>query len=152
MPAVNAAAERFRAVPSRVESVLNGVDDDTLRRRPAVGEWSAIEVVGHLVDKMEFWSERVERIFRENQPYLRGYDQDAYVRDRQYHSAQLGVLMEELHKGCEHFATLVGKLPDAAFNRQGVHQEMGPITLEQCISLPLESVDEHLNQMRAAID
>jgi DinB superfamily len=153
MPAMNAAAEQLRSVPARVKSVLDadGVDDDRLRRRPAMGEWSAVEVVGHLVDKMQFWSERVERILHEEQPYLRGYDQDVYVRERQYQSAQLSIVLEHLREGCEHFATLLEALPQSALARQGVHQEMGPISLEQCISIPLASVEEHLNQMRAAI-
>ena len=148
---MNAAAARFRALPSHVESVLDGASDAALRARPAAGEWSAIEVAGHLVDKMQFWSERVERISREDRPFLPGYDQDVYVRDRAYQSADPNAVLRDLRAGCENFARLIEGLPESALAREGVHEETGPISLEQCILLPIESGEEHLNQMRAAL-
>ncbi len=38
----------------------------------------------------------------------------------------------------------------AALQREGVHEEIGPMTLRRCIELPLESAPEHLEQLRAA--
>ena len=145
------AAERLRALPARVHSILQGADDACLRARPAEGEWSAIEVAGHLVDKMQFWSERVERITREDEPLLPGYDQDAYVRQRRYQEASLHTVMDNLRTGCARFAALVDGLPETALTREGIHQEMGPISLAQCVSIPVDSADEHLVQMQAAL-
>jgi hypothetical protein len=144
-------AARFRALPTRVESVLSAANDRQLRARPAPGEWSAIEVAGHLVDKMQFWSERVERIAREDRPFLRSYDQDAYVRDRAYQSADKGTLVHDLQAGCEDFVKLIEGLPESALAREGVHEETGPISMAQCILLPIDSAEEHLNQMQAAL-
>ncbi len=61
-------AARLRAVPEDFRAALSGADDRALRHRPAPGEWSAVEVVGHIVDKMDAWRERVERIAGEERP------------------------------------------------------------------------------------
>ena len=42
------------------------------------------------------------------------------------------------------------RIPISALQREGVHEEVGPITLRRCIELPLESAPEHLEQLRAA--
>jgi hypothetical protein len=149
---LNAAPERLRALPGLVDSALDGADEATLRRRPAPTEWSAIEVAGHLVDKMEFWSTRVDRIFHEERPFLPAYDQDTYVRERGYQSADRPALLEELREACERFANLVEALPAHALPREGVHAEIGPITLERCIWEPITSAETHLGQIKAALD
>lgn len=143
-------ATQLREIPITFQHALRTADDQAIRYRPAVGEWSAIEVLGHMIDKMYHWSNRVERIFLEDRPTLPGYDQDAEVREHGYQHADPAVLFEHLQQQCERFAALVASLPSAALQREGIHEEYGPITLQQCIEAPLESVPEHLEQLRTA--
>jgi hypothetical protein len=141
----------LRAVPVDFGNSLAGVSDAAIRHRPAEGEWSAIEVTGHLVDKMRAWCTRVERVAAEEQPFLAGYDQDEYVRVADYQHGGLDQILSDLSSACERFAAVVDEREDADLERQGVHGERGPITLRECIELPLESVNEHLAQLRAAL-
>jgi hypothetical protein len=141
---------QMREVPTAFRSVLLLSDDHAIRHRPAASEWSAVEVVGHIIDKMHIWASRVERILVEERPALPGYDQDALVRDHDYVHADPEVLLEQLRQACEHFAILVERIPISALQREGVHEEFGPMTLRQCIEVPLESAPEHLEQLRAA--
>ena len=125
-------------------------DDEAIRHRPAESEWSAIEVVGHMIDKMHIWTSRVERILVEERPALPGYDQDMLVRDHDYLHADPEVIFEQLRQECERFALLVERVPTSALLREGVHEEFGPMTLRQCIEAPLESAQEHLEQLQVA--
>jgi uncharacterized damage-inducible protein DinB len=151
MPGEQAAlAERLRAVPADFRAAVTSLDDGALRRRPAAGEWSAVEVLGHIIDKMEAWATRVERIAAEDRPLLRSYDQDAYVRERGYQERPLQELLDSLTQASSHFADVVERLPAAALDREGVHEESGPITLRQCILAPLDSLPGHLAQLRSA--
>jgi hypothetical protein len=68
----------------------------TMRRRPEPGEWCALEVAGHLVDKLEIWRARAQAIASQERPYLDLYDEDALVQARSYRTAQLDDLPEEL--------------------------------------------------------
>jgi hypothetical protein len=143
-------ATQLREIPITYHQALRAADDQAIRHRPAVGEWSAIEVLGHMIDKMDFWSNRVERILQEERPDLPAYDQDAVVRDHGYQLADPVVLLEQLQQRCERFAALVAALPASALQREGVHSEFGPMTIRQCIQAVLDSVPEHLAQLRAA--
>jgi hypothetical protein len=142
-------AAQIREIPAVFRRALLS-DDHAIRHRPAAGEWSAIEVVGHMIDKMQIWISRVERLMVEERPALPAYDQDALVRDHDYLHADPEVLFEQLRQACEHFALLVERVPTSALQREGMHEEFGPITLRQCIEAPLESATEHLEQLRAA--
>ncbi len=70
-------AVQIREIPVVFRKVLLN-DGNAIRHRPAAGEWSAIEVVGHMIDKMQIWISRVERIMVEERPALPAYDQDAH--------------------------------------------------------------------------
>ena len=86
-------------------------DDDAIRHRPAAGEWSAVEVVGHMIDTMQIWTSRVERLMVEERPALPRYDQDALVRDNDYLHADPEVVCEHLRQECKCFAILVEHIP-----------------------------------------
>lgn len=143
-------ASQLRAIPTTFYEALDRENDRVMRHRPAPGEWSAIEVMGHMIDKFHHWSKRAERVLLEEQPLLPGYDQDAEVSKHDYQHADPAALYERLNQRCEHFAHLVETFPTSALQRQGQHGEMGTITLRQCIELPLASASEHMEQLRAA--
>ena len=140
----------LREIPNIFRHALQTTDDQAIHRRPAPGEWSAIEVLGHMIDKMFHWSNRVERILLEERPLLPDYDQDAEVREHDYQHVDPIILLERLQRQCEHFAALVASLPSTALQREGVHSARGPMTIQQCIEAPLGSVSEHLKQLLAA--
>jgi hypothetical protein len=144
-------AEQIAAVAPNVAAATSDADDETLRRRPEPGEWCALEVVGHLVDKMEIWQARVQAIASQERPSLDLYDQDALVQARSYRTAQLGDLLEELAAGCAAFAGTVRTLREEMAGRTGIHPEYGQLTLQQCVQIPLASVGPHLTQLRAAL-
>lgn len=143
-------AAQLRSIPDTFYTALRVDNEQAIRYRPAPGEWSALEVMGHMIDKMWHWSRRVERVLAEDRPTLAAYDQDAEVREHAYQNAAPAILRERLQQACEHFASLVAPLPASALQREGIHADYGSITLRQCIELPLASVPEHLEQLRAA--
>jgi hypothetical protein len=142
-------AAQIREIPAVFRMALSS-DEHAIRHRPAAGEWSAIEVVGHMIDKMGIWTRRVERLLAEERPALAAYDQDALVREHDYQHADPEEVFEQLRQACERFASLIEGIPVSALEREGVHEEFGPITPRQCIVYPLESSSEHLQQLRAA--
>jgi hypothetical protein len=144
-------AEQIASVPPQVAAATRDADDQALRRRPEPGAWCALEVVGHLIDKMAIWQARVEAIASHEQPHLDLYDQDALVEAQSYRTARLGDLLEQLTASCAAFAGTVRVLPEEAVRRTGFHPDYGQITLRQCIEIPLASVGPHLSQLRAAL-
>jgi hypothetical protein len=98
----------LRATPMVLRALVDGVDDDRLRRRPAPGEWAIIEVVSHLADTEERALTRVRRMLAEDSPFLEPFDQEALAEQRGYLDLDLqGELarLEELRR--QHVAELV---------------------------------------------
>lgn len=141
---------RLRAAPAEVHAAVLTLDERALRHRPTAGEWSAIEVLGHLIDKMQAWTTRVERLATQDQPFLPVYDQDASVREHGYQDYPLQTLLDTLTLACNRFADVVERLPATALDRLGTHEESGPMTLRQCILAPLDSLPGHMAQLRGA--
>ena len=50
-------AAQIREVPAVFRMALLS-DDHAIRHRPAADEWSAVEVVGHMIDTMQIWTSR----------------------------------------------------------------------------------------------
>jgi hypothetical protein len=63
-------------------ALVDGVDDDGLRRRPAPGEWAIIEVVAHLADTEGRALARGRRMLVEDSPFLEPFDQEALAEER----------------------------------------------------------------------
>ena len=103
-------AVQLREIPAVFRRALLSADH-AIRHRPATGAWSAIEVVGHMIDKMQIWFSRVERLMIEERPALPAYDQDALVRDHDYLLADPEVVCEHLRQECKRFAILVEHIP-----------------------------------------
>jgi hypothetical protein len=145
------AIATIRTLHPRVDVIIRGASDAALRHRPAPGEWSAIEVIGHLVDKLTIWTERVRRVADEERPELPGFDQDAHVASANYQEAKLRPLLGDLAMACDRFAATAQFLPASKLSRVGVHGELGELPLPQWVVIPAESTTEHLEQMRAAM-
>jgi hypothetical protein len=143
-------ASQLREIPVTFRKALLTEDDRAIRHRPAAGEWSAIEVLGHMIDKLSHGIRRVERVLHEDRPDIPGYDQDAEVRDHGYQHANPADLHKQLQQQSERFAALVATIPSSALQREGVHAENGPRTLRQFILAPIESAHTHLEQLQAA--
>ena len=123
---------------------------ERLRDRPGLGEWSSIEVVGHLVDKLNRWGGRAATVLREEGATLEPYDQDECVRQGEYQTADLDLVLGRLVQAAERFARMVEPLTEPELQRRARHTEYGTISLRQCVVLPLESVPDHLRQAEAA--
>jgi hypothetical protein len=71
-----------RAAPS-----LLAIGDAASRHRPAPGEWSAREIVGHLIDSASNNHQRFVRMRARDDLVVEGYQQDDWVAAQRYQDA-----------------------------------------------------------------
>ncbi len=145
-------AASIRQIPSPFDRAVRNAPDDLLRRRPSPEEWSAVEILGHMVDKMTIWRVRLATILWKDDPAILGYDQDELVRANNYQESKTLSLVKALAKACELFAAVVESTTPALLSRKGRHSELGPISGTQCIEIPLQAAQDHLAQLRRALD
>ena len=113
-----------------LRTLVSGVDDGRLRRRPAPGEWAIIEVLAHLADTEERALGRVRRMLAEDHPQLEPFDQEALAIQRHYLDLDVeGELARLEQLRGEHLALLDG-LDRSGWERTGQHGQHGLMSVE----------------------
>ena len=122
-----------------------------LRITPAPGEWSVLELLGHLVDAEIVLSGRYRWVLSHDRPPLLGYDQDRWVERLRHNDDPPDELLEV-------FSTLRTanlRLWDrsSADDRQRVamHAERGPESYELMFRMLAGHDRFHLDQMRQTL-
>jgi DinB superfamily len=124
---------------------------DRLRTAPAPGEWSVLQVAGHMLDGEVVSSARYRWILAQDEPPLVGYDQELWV--------------ERLHRGQDDPQELLGtfealrranlglwsRSTEAERARVGIHEERGPESYELTFRLTAGHDRNHLDQARRAL-
>lgn len=85
----------LRRQPKDLRSLLERVTDTQANARPAPGEWSVKEVIGHICDSERVFGYRALHIARGDTTPLALYDQDAYVLATDFNARSLRDLLDE---------------------------------------------------------
>jgi hypothetical protein len=141
--------ETLRLLPQRVSEEVRGLSEETLRFRPAEGEWSLKEVIGHLRDFAEIDHERLRRMITQESPFLPGYDQEALVRERNYQEANVQAVLDEMASFRGQTVQLLTELVDASWTRTARHLERGIFSIRQFVELLVQHEAGHLEHVRA---
>ncbi|MBI4498235.1 MAG: DinB family protein [Chloroflexi bacterium] len=129
--------------------VLAGLSEDDLRWRPDPLAWSAKEVACHMRDFAEIFSARLERMVAEEEPYVLDHDPDGLAQVRWYQGQQGGTLPAEFCRHRERTLVLLRALDSAGWQRVGVHQVAGRLTIEQMTAAMARHDLQHLEDLRA---
>ena len=104
--------------------IVRTVGADRLRS-VRFGEWTGVEVIGHIADSAEIFAERVRRCIEEDRPTLASFDQDALAKERR--NAERDPMELSRRVSAAH-AEIVRRLMDErARSRPGLHSEHGEL-------------------------
>jgi len=95
VPAAPAFFDLVAAQPGALRSLLSDVGESQAEARPAPGEWSIKEVLGHLNDTERIFAFRALWMARADAQPLPGFEQDDYVRATDFNRRSLSGLIEE---------------------------------------------------------
>lgn len=122
----------YRSTPTTLRVLLRHLPDEVVRSGGEGEEnWSIVEIVCHLRDAEERVLERVRRMRNEQRPLLPGYDQAELARERRYREHSLIAALDAFARlRAEQLALLEG-LGEPEWQRAGIHEEVGEITIQQ---------------------
>lgn len=137
----------LRAVPVVARALVQDQNDAALRRRPADGEWAAIEVISHMADTDEHALKRIRRMRDEDKPLLDAFDPEALAIERAYIAAPIEPALRKLEDTIQTLLAELGALDDVGWERIGQHEAHGRVTIANYFAhVAAEDVD-HLAQL-----
>lgn len=149
-PTLASQLDELARFPDLLKQQLAGLSDDLLRYRPAQGEWSIVEIIGHMTDVDAIWPARVRQMLATDNPQLSQAD-NALVTQRDYQNKQLGFLLMTLAERRAEFVELIKGLRPAQLERPGQHPTRGPITVAGAADALSKHDRAHHEQIRANI-
>ena len=135
--------ERYASGAEALHRAIRGLSDADLDAIPVPGTWSMRQVVVHLMESDLIGTDRLKRIAAMDRPLLIGYDESAFVRV--LHPARIDAAMSaEVFKLNRILtAAVLRSLPPEAFERWGVHNERGAVTLLDLLNGYSDHLEHH---------
>lgn len=135
----------------QVKNAISGLTKEELQFKPAPDKWSIHEIIIHLADAEIVGVHRMKRVLAEDNPTLTAYNQDAWADALQYS-------LEDAARSLELFGLLrqtmlpaLLRAEEADWQRCGIHEEAGPLTLAQLLERYVNHVRGHLAQMNRVL-
>lgn len=141
--------ERFRRGPELLAVVLTGVYGEETDFAPSPGKWSIRQIIAHLADGELVAAQRFRQVIAEDDPRLEAFDQDAWAHNLGYARRQPKQALESFRRLRSDNYELLKELPEAAFERRGIHSERGPQTLWHLLEYFADHAESHARQMQA---
>ena len=143
-------AEVKTTTRAAILEVLTDAASD-LRTRPAPGEWSVLELLGHLLDAEIVVSARYRWVLSQDRPPLFGYDQDRWVERLRHNDDPPDELLEVFSTLRTANLRLWNRSSADDRRRVAMHAERGAESYELMFRMLAGHDRFHLDQMRQTL-
>lgn len=143
--------ERLQSIasgPSLIAAAVAGLDDTTLRRKPAPNKWSILEILGHLADIEVVYGYRLRQMLADKEPAIVPIEQDDWARNLGYLEAAPGELLEAYQAARRANLRLLRRLKPADLEKGAFHPEhKRKVTVGELIGMMAGHDPSHLGQI-----
>jgi len=145
--------DRLTCTADELAAAVKGQSEPTRSRRPDTKNWAAKEVVCHLRDAEESFNRRFAQILAmDADPTLTGPGADRIAEDRQYLRNDTAEAIGAFRKWREETVELFGKLTPAQWDKGAILPVRGRITMDGFLALMAWHDDNHLDQIKRALN
>ena len=140
----------MKAAPARFARAVAGLSASQLRRRPARGKWSIIEILGHLYDTEVVYGWRYRLTLAEPGSPIQGYDQARWVEELRHRTrGNVKRLLDQIRVAREANLEVLLHVPRRQWKRYGMHSERGRQTVTATAELIAGHDLNHTEQIKA---
>jgi hypothetical protein len=144
---------RLTRTATELAAAVKGQGDAALSRRPDAKNWAAKEVICHLRDTEEAFGGRFEQILAmDSDPRLPGPSADRWAEERQYLRNDASEALAAFGKRREETLAIFARLTPAQWDKGGIHPVRGRMTIDTFLTLMAWHDDNHLDQLRRALE
>jgi hypothetical protein len=141
------AAQALRAIMATAEPQLRQLEADKPAVPPPPGEWSAREILGHLIDSAANNHQRMVRAQYNEAANFPPYRQVDWVRLQHYNQRSWPELVDFWLAYNHHLAAAIETIPPEALAARCNIGQDEPVTLEFVVNDYLRHVRHHLNDL-----
>ncbi len=134
--------------PDELRALLAKTSEDEANVRPAPGEWSIKEVIGHVNDTERVFAFRALSFARADHQLVPGMDQNEYVAATNFNARTLGDLVEEF--SLLRRANLLTFQPLSApeIDRRGTNVSGSPFSVRALLYIMAGHVAHHVESLK----
>ena len=141
-------ARRFVQDAGVILDISRGLSDSELNAFPVAGTWSLRQLCAHLLDSDLIAVHRMKRMIAEDLPLLISYDESAFVSRLPYQELSISTIADLFRLNRLHMGEILERQDEAAWERQGVHNQRGKVSLREMVELYVHHVEHHLKFAR----
>lgn len=159
---MNDLSRNLKSLVERAAERLAAISDSQSQVSNVEGQWSAKQVLGHLIDSAANNHQRFVRAQLTDDLVFPGYDQEQWIKAQHYEQEPWSALVQLWRSYNEHLAHVVANIPEPVLTRprhphtldkiawQTVSAEE-PTTLDYLIRDYIGHLQEHLGQLFASV-
>lgn len=140
---------KLQETPKALASLLRGIPDEVVRRKPAPEKWSILEIACHLRDVERLFLERYAKMASQDRPALRMINQDELAVALKYTQDDPTVALGEFRALRAETVALLSALAHQSWQRIGLHPKRGEFSIAAQADLHVHHDANHLDQIRA---
>ena len=146
--------DRMSRTVADLDAAIRGQSEAALVRRPDGKNWAANEIICHLRDSEEVFFARFHVILSNDEPklYAEPSAADRVAEDRQYWRNDAAQALAAFRRRREESLALLRTLTPAQQQRGCLLPSRGRITIDAFITMMAWHDDNHLDQLRRALD
>lgn len=137
--------EQYVADADIPRQVIANLTREELNAHPVPDTWSIQQIILHLLDSDLIASDRMKRIIAEDRPTLIGYNETLFGERLFYDQLDIQLACDIFAKNRQLTYEILRRLPDAAFERIGCHNEVGDKSLANFVKTYVDHLRHHLS-------
>jgi DinB superfamily len=152
MATLEESLARMERTADDLAAAIAGVPDARLSKRPDGRNWCAKEIVCHLRDFEELFLAFFQAMLDMDEPTYSGGEPDRWAEDRQYMRNDAGEALSAFRRRRAESLAFLRHVGPADWDRGGIHPTRGRLTMREFAGLMARHDDNHLDQLKRALD
>lgn len=143
--------KRLAATPGRIAAATAGRSPEELSAAPADGGWSAVAVLAHVRASDDILSPRLVAMVVRDEPTLPAFDDRRWEEVMGYAESDFQELLAAFTFGRAELVRVLRTLSPEDWQRTGLHEAQGRITIQETLRHLVEHEAEHCVQIETLL-
>ena len=140
----SALIDEFERGGQLLAKSIAGLSREELTGHPIPGKWSIQQVVIHMQDSDSIAIDRMKRVIAQDKPLLIGYDETAFSKELFNDDQDINMALQIFDLNRRQFAKVLRKISADRWEKWGVHNERGKVTLAEFVKMYVWHLGHHL--------